>query len=261
MLRVKSTKNNTGITISGDYNDLCELYESMGELTGTEKSYPGYECVNFNCLGFAYDIRHAFMGDREVELVDNGVNRDIEKYHSMIMPSKNLYFSVNVFWIEAMFIVLAMNDYIELAEEPKTYSKRLKNLPEEVSQAHKKKITYSIAVVKVFQAAVWQEFRNFVGDNRFNRIYKKTLNEYDFINNIHYNGFCTQYLDELTVKYINTSVNKRPTKLAACIRSIVEKSDEYLVVEREIKKFARENNIPISEVRLADVEYPEEIEW
>ncbi|WP_234121758.1 DUF6904 family protein [Clostridium hydrogenum] len=64
MLKVKSTKNNTGMTISGDYNDLSELYESIGELIGTEETYPSYECVNLNCLGFAYDIRHAFMGYR-----------------------------------------------------------------------------------------------------------------------------------------------------------------------------------------------------
>ncbi|WP_407929253.1 DUF6904 family protein [Clostridium hydrogenum] len=92
-------------------------------------------------------------------------------------------------------------------------------------------------------------------------MYKKTLKEYDFIKNIQYNGFCTQYLEELTVKYINTSVAKIPAKLAVCIRSVVEKSDEYLVLEQEIKKFARQNDIPISEVRLKDVEYSEEIEW
>ncbi|WP_234121757.1 hypothetical protein [Clostridium hydrogenum] len=62
-----------------------------------------------------------------------------------------------------MFIVLVMNDYIELAEDSKTYLKRLKDLPEEVLEEYKKKITYSIAVIKLFQAIVWQEFRNFVG--------------------------------------------------------------------------------------------------
>lgn len=34
MLKVETTKNITGVTISGDYEDLYQLYECMEDLTG-----------------------------------------------------------------------------------------------------------------------------------------------------------------------------------------------------------------------------------
>ena len=219
------------------------------------------EHVFLNCLGLAYDIRHAFMGDREVKLTENGVLDEMMKQHSMIMPKNNLYYSVNVLWTEVMFVVLAMNDYIELASDPKTYAAVLSEIPEEAAVEQKKRVTYSIAVVKLFQALVWQEFRKVVGDSRYNRIYKKTLNEYNFVKKLEYKGFCSQYIDDMTVQYIKTAVEKRPAKLAACIRSIVEKSKDYYDMEHGIYEYARENNVPITEVHMADIEYPEDIVW
>lgn len=261
MLKVTSTKNNTGITISGDYDDLHELYECIENLSGLEGAYSGYECVCLNCLGFAYDIRHAFMGDREVEMVDNGVHEEMQKWHAKIMPKVNIYYSVNVLWTEVMFVVLAMNDYIELANDPKTYAAVLAELPEEIAVEQKKRVLYSISVVKLFQALVWQEFRAVVGDNRYSRIYKKTLSNYTYIKNLGYTGFCSQYIDELTVKYVATAIEKRPAKLAACVRSMIEKDSDYQDVQEGIWKFALENEVPISEVHIADLEYPTEIEW
>ena len=56
-------------------------------------------------------------------------------------------------------------------------------------------------------------------------------------------------------------MEKRPTKLAACIRSIVEKSKDYYDMERSIRNYATLNNVAVPELRLQGVEYPEEIEW
>ena len=261
MLKIKSTKNNTGITISGDYEDLNALYECMGDLTGFECAYERYEGVLLNCLGFAYDIRHAFMGDREVAMIDNGVHDEMQRWHGMIMPKKNIYYSVNILWPQAMFVVLAMNDYIELASDPKAYAKVLAGLPEESVVEQKNRLPYSVAVVKLFQTLVWQAFREVVGENRYTRIYKKTVNEYTFVKKLEYRGFCTQYIDDISVKYIGTAVEKRQTKLAACIRSIVEKSKDYYDMERSIRNYATLNNVTVTELRLEGVEYPEEIEW
>lgn len=261
MLKIESTKNNTGVTISGDYDDLNTLYECMGNLTGFENAYEGYEGVILNCLGFMYDIRHAFMGDREVAMIDSGVHDEMQKWHGMIMPKKNMYYSVNILWPQAMFIVLAMNDYIELAGDPKNYAKVLAELPKEVAEKQKKCLPYSIAVVKLFQALMWQAFREVVGDNRYNRIYKKTVNEYTFIKKLEYRRFCTQYIDDISVKYIKTAVEKRPTKLAAYIKNIVEQSKDYYDMKESIREYAIRNNIAVTDIHLADIEYPEQIEW
>ena len=45
-------------------------------------------------LAVCYDIRHAYMGDREVKLVDNGVHDEMMKWHSMILPKQEVHYAV-----------------------------------------------------------------------------------------------------------------------------------------------------------------------
>ena len=73
MLKVKLTKNYAGVTISGDYNDLDHLYDSIYYLIHGEPISIGEYTMQNHLYGFLYDVRHAYQGDREVELIDNKV--------------------------------------------------------------------------------------------------------------------------------------------------------------------------------------------
>ena len=75
MISAKPTENFAGITIEGDHDDFYEIMESIYRMTGIEDSYDDYYwSVKNRLLGVCYDIRHAFMGDRAIKLVDNGVD-------------------------------------------------------------------------------------------------------------------------------------------------------------------------------------------
>lgn len=51
------------------------LTDSIYRMTGFEERYDDfYWGVKNRLLAVCYDIRHAYMGDREVKLVDNGVH-------------------------------------------------------------------------------------------------------------------------------------------------------------------------------------------
>ena len=48
------------------------------------------------------------MGTREVALEDNGMDAEKMKWQQLITPEKNVYYSVNVLFPEAIFIAVAV---------------------------------------------------------------------------------------------------------------------------------------------------------
>ena len=114
MLTLRNTPNLAGIEISGDYQDLDGLYVALLMLAGDEGEYGDYEGARLRVLGMMYDIRHAFQADREFEFVGNGMDADTMKLLGMITPDKNLYYKVNVYYLEALFVTMAINDFIRL---------------------------------------------------------------------------------------------------------------------------------------------------
>ncbi|WP_218240578.1 hypothetical protein, partial [Pseudomonas sp. 2822-17] len=72
MLFAKNTPNNTGIALYGDNMDFDNLYEALHTVVGKEDEIEAYYSSRMRVLGVCYDIRHALMGDRDYEFVDNG---------------------------------------------------------------------------------------------------------------------------------------------------------------------------------------------
>ena len=69
MIYVKATKHLTGVTIQGDLDDFNDLVSAIYRMTGTSEEVGDlYEGVKNRLLGLCYDIRHAYMGDRDIVL-------------------------------------------------------------------------------------------------------------------------------------------------------------------------------------------------
>ena len=64
-----------------------------------------YYAVKNMLLSVCYEIRHAFMGYRDVKKVDNGVHDEMMKWHSMKMPKTEVHFSVNLLFPEALTLI------------------------------------------------------------------------------------------------------------------------------------------------------------
>lgn len=278
MLSFKTTENNLGITISGDYDDLYELHTSLSNLAGYEGQIIDYNSVSLRILGICYDIRHAYMGDREIELIDNGINEEIKKYHGKLYPNYNLHYSVNILWIEAIFSVLALEELIKIATDKKLSKKYINDeelgfwiKDEKDKKEHFRKyriekeirLPYDVSIARLYQTGIWKALVEVIGINRYRRIKNATASdEYDQYNELKYKGFCTQYLDIFNMEYLYSALEKRPTLLASYINKLIKLDSEYLELEYDIKKYAKENNIMnITDIQLTNVDYPEEIQW
>ena len=111
MITGKPTENLNGILLEGDYDDFYDLVDSIHRMTGLEEYYEDpYWSVKNRLLGLCFDIRHAYQGDRTVKLVDNGAGEELMKLHSMIMPSQNVHFAVEVMFPEAVFVALSVQE-------------------------------------------------------------------------------------------------------------------------------------------------------
>lgn len=83
MLFGRSTKFGAGFTLAGDSFDLCDLHDTIHYLASENGPMPAHQAEFV--LGFAYDVRHAYQGDREVKAVGD--------------PSKKMkYFCFDTLW-------------------------------------------------------------------------------------------------------------------------------------------------------------------
>jgi hypothetical protein len=58
------TKHGAGIALQGDYHDFQDLHESIHQITKTDVLSGG---LGDFVLGLAYEVRHAYQGDRDVQ--------------------------------------------------------------------------------------------------------------------------------------------------------------------------------------------------
>ncbi|SIT04140.1 DUF6904 family protein [Alicyclobacillus vulcanalis] len=164
MLTIKNTPKLAGISISGDYPDLDTLYRSLLAIIGDEGEYGDYEGARLRVLGLMYDIRHAFQGDREIEFVPNGMDEDRMKFLGLIAPEKNLYYACQIYYPEALFVTIALNDFIRLYAKKQARTAPIPLLDKRVQwDAH-------IATARLFQSLVMSCLREVVTEASFKRI-------------------------------------------------------------------------------------------
>lgn len=257
MLKIKPTENLTGITLQGDFNDFYELVESIYRLTGFEEIYDDvYYGVKNRLLGMCYDIRHAYMGDRDIVLEDNGMDNELMKWHGMITPTQNVYYSVNVLFPEAIFIaasvpMMYIHAYRYYGESNKKRAVENEHMIMPYSYYLRDK-----ANLDVLFAGIWKALGEVIGDEELEKILelKGRTNE-------HFIRYATQYIDKCNIDYLKTDVEKRKDKLKNTVKRIVKKPQAYLNMEADLMYWAMEYNTSMYELRDPKLKYPEEIEW
>lgn len=251
MLKAKSTPNHAGVYVMGDYEDLYTLYEALHDVVGEGREEDSvYYPVALRVLGVCYDIRHAFMASREVELVDNQMDEDKMKWHSMITPEKNVYYGFLIVWTEAVFVVMALNDFVLLR------AKELSKNDHNFMLASKVVYDKTIVQTRQFQTIIMEALAEVISPHSYARIMNLMTSRH-----LKCTTYLTQYLDRKTIKYLSFSPEKRMKNLSAYLKHIVEPSPEYDKIKEDIVAFARYNQCLVSEVRLKDDKYPEYIEW
>lgn len=250
MLTLQNTPNLTGIEISGDYLDLDALYMSLLIIIGDEGEYGNYEGARLRVLGIMHDIRHAFQGDREVEFVENGMDADRMRMMEMVTPEINVYYKCQVYYPEALFATMALNDFIRLYAK-----KQAKSAPYPLLDK-KNQWDAHIANVRLFQSLVTDCVKEVVTEASFKRMVNLMHQDYTWTD-----GYATQYLDMLNIRYLNIEDREERGKvLSTMVKRMVEKGEEYQETERDVREMAIAHNCSMENISLS-WDYPEEIEW
>ncbi|WP_134702997.1 hypothetical protein [Ammoniphilus sp. YIM 78166] len=249
MIFAKNTPNNMGIAVYGDYLDIEELYEALHAIVGEEEEYPAYETARLRVLGVCYDMRHALMGNREMEFVENGLDDEKKKWLGVIAPDKNIYLKFHVFWPEMLFVLMALNDFVKL------YARKNAKKSYDVMVDKRNIWDPSIAMVRVFQSSVIKCIKETVSDASFPRMMNLMNKDYTW-----FDHYATQYVDILNCRFMDMDKDKRIKSIPTMAKRLAEFGDEYQQVKNHVFVVAREYNCPISAIR-PNVEYPEEFEW
>ena len=249
MIYVTNTPNNAGVAIYGDFKDLEALYEALHKIVGDEEQFFSYEDVRLRVLGVCYDIRHALMGDREIEFVDNGMDEEKMKRLATITNDKNIYLVINALWPEILFVTMALNDFVLLYAR-----KQAKNTFS--LMRHKRNIwDDTIAQVRVFQAAIAKCIKEIVSDTSFSRMINLLNKDYPWVG-----GYATQYVDMLNCKFIGIDKEKRLKNIPTMAKRLVEQGQEYRKLKSELEEAAKIHKCSVGDLRI-QLEFPEYIDW
>lgn len=256
MLKAENTSNNTGVMITGTYEDLDLLYEALAILvdpfSDENEASPLYATA-LHVMSLCYDIRHAYMGARELRLADNFMSPEIMNMHSMICPQQNVEYAFPTIWTEAIFVVAALSTFIERRTRLLTKNCYIFREKDHFQIVFDK----TIATARCFQTVVMEAFGKLVGDNAYIRTAKLMARSSEYV----FAHFCSEYLNMLSVKYLKFDPDKKKKNLGIFIKRVLEQGEEYQEMKCSITQYAKLNNCSASEVRLSDTEFPEEIEW
>lgn len=258
MITATPTENLTGITLEGNFDDFYQLTESIHRMTGREEDYcDAFWGVKNRLLGVCYEIRHAYMGNREVKLADNGVHGEMMKWHSMILPKQDVHYSVNILFPEAVFVALSVSEIYLYA------------LCDCTKQAKKEEDRYAPPVftyaeyirdkanLNVLSAVIMQALGEVIGDDELRKIWQTKDRAYVES----FRNYLVQYVDKCNIEYLKTAPEKRSNKIKNIAKRMVKKPDGYYSMERDMEYVAMQHACPIQEIYDPRIDYPEEIEW
>lgn len=257
MIYARPTEHLTGITVEGTFEDFNETVDSIYRMTGLEEDYNDrYWAVKNRLLGVCYDIRHAYMGDRNVLLKDNGMDDDKMKWHSIITPKQNVYYSVEILSPEAVFVALAVPDmyfysrhyYGEMGKRIQTEDLRVNSYTEYLKDK---------AILDLLSAAILEALAAVIGDEELEKLLRFRNNRYEEV----FAGYVTHYLDKCNIEYIKTAPEKRKDKLRNITKRLVQKPAAYENMKWDLEQSARQYHCSIYELYDPRHEYPEEIVW
>lgn len=249
MIYIKNTPNNTGVAIYGDYPDFENLYEALHAVVGDEDEFVAFDAARLRILGVCYDIRHAIMGDREIEFVDNGMDDDKKRRMSALAPDKNVYIKIYALWPEMLFVVMALNDFIRL------YARKKANKNYDILFDKQNIWDESIAMVRVFQAAFMKCIKDTVSEASFRRMMNFMNKDYTW-----FEGYTRQYLEILNCKFIAMDKEKRLKNIPIMAKRLAERGEEYKRIKAEVAAAARHYNTYEDNIK-PPVDYPEDFEW
>ena len=261
MLDVSMTPSLLGFEVEGDYDELNKLYDAIWELVGYE-----YEddprvgmqgaIMRERLLALCYDLRHAYMGSRNVRMEENGMSRELAEWLGISLPPlNNVHYSVEVLYPEAMYEVMALGYLLDVRR-----AKLVKKRSFSAYDADDPRVLFDqpSAIVAYYQSLVMEAVRARTSPNAFSRIRKQVGEGFYRVPDMY-----TQWLDVVNCDWCRLSADKRGSKLSTVVRDVSDywNRQGYLDLKAGIDEYVRESGAARANVTVADAVYPEEYEW
>ncbi len=263
MIRITNTPNLTGVTISGDFEDLDALVEAIYQVTISEfdedlnKKSRRYLNISLRALGLAYDVRHAAQGDREVFTEANGLPEwyaEAAAEAGRSLPEANLRYACNVLYPEAILVTMALNDLVTFRMHRLAKSRYGFEAPLDKAVVNDRAIT----VVRLFQSAFQEAIGEVLSKPSLTRwrniVHDRTT---DVVSITH------PFVDTWNLRYLEMNREARSKKLVTITKRFAEHlfDRENLEYRHAIDEAIEEHGWDESGLRFEGLEYPEEIEW
>ena len=242
MIKAALTPQNLGIAVSGDYHDFEQLYDAIHELIPDEETEDiDYHHPNLRALGFCYDLRHAFMGDRDIFLIEHGMSEDTLRYHEIVTSPRNLYLSFPTLVPEMLFVLMVLKHYT--------------NSPGQRSNRSMLDYHSAVAIVNHFDNAVMQCFRQELTDRKFINTSRSIQAGSHVLAR-----YMTQYLDKLNLDYIELEPDQRTDKISIYAKRLGEQGGDYMKTEQEVWEAARHHGVQPGQIRYSKP-FPDILDW
>lgn len=249
MIQLTSSPNHAGIEITGDQCDLESLYDALQRIVGEEVDSPSLYGAYMRVLGVCYELRKAYMGSREAVFVPNGIHEGSRQQLCLIAPETNVYFKTHVYWPEMLFVMMALNTFVE------RYAQNLAKETYNLFGDQKVIWDGTIASVRGFQAAFDQCLQETVSSNAYARV-RNTL----LVRNRPVHRYATQFIDHLNIKYLHMTPDERLKHISRMSKWIGEQSGEYPEIRDSVREAAAAHDTHPENIRLR-TEYPHDIQW
>ena len=242
MLKVELTKNYAGVKISGDFNDLDYLYDSIHYLIKNDPKSIGEYLMQNHIYGFLYDVRHAYQGDREALLVDNliqDMKREWLGIKKKDATNKNIYFSFN-YLLPDIFLDIILIKYFTL------------NLDKKENNVYNSYLN----MVNYFYSLVLNSLKNFLTEIKFNKVKRGIIKAFT-----HENLFIPQWFEIISVDYAKMTKKEREKEFMHVMDAIYNYMDyqDYYTMKKDLEKLCEEQNCNLDSFHYDN--YPNEIEW
>lgn len=264
MLRVEMTPKLLGFKISGDWDDLNELYDAIWELTIADDDFPDDKRLRGNVdeiimstrlLALCYDIRHAYQGSRNIELVHSGMSEEDAHYHGVPFVERNVVFSVEVLYPEAMYEVLVLSYLIQKRRSAlagrQTYWSVL-------VEDEKTLFDKQACVVRAYQAKLLEAVEKRATPGRFARIRKELAGGYHSIPRLY-----QQWVDILNNDHATRTEKQRAEGMSTVVRDMTHclEHDQYIELVRDVNAYAESHGVTRDNVEVPGLYGWGDIDW
>ena len=244
MLKIKLTENYTGITISGDFNDLDFLYDSVSYLIKHDNVSDG-ECVMQNHLyAFLYDLRHAYEGKRDAILINNNLNNNSRmwfEFKKKDVTNNNVYFCFNYLLPDLLLDIILVKYFI------RKINKKDNNI-----------FNSYINMVNYFYSVALNSLRDMLAETKFNKLKKELLRSV-----ISDSDFIPRWFEIINCDYINMTKIQREKKFMQIMDAIYnyDEYEDYIKIKMECEKICKEVNCSLDDLHYENYPNDDEIVW